>query len=124
MTRRQSKYSLENIEAKSELISTLKSVCKAKDIEIKAYKTALNEVVDLEVEGYNLKPALPLNSESADMTQILESFISSREDLPRVLKDSITQYTSAHRNELNSVLNAKAQELLTNKDDEKKQYGV
>ena len=58
------------------------------------------------------------------MTQILESFISSREDLPRVLKDSITQYTSAHRNELNSVLNAKAQELLTNKDDEKKQYGV
>ena len=120
--KRQSKYSLETIEAKSELISVLKEIIKAKSIVVQAYKTSLNEVIELETEGYTLKPDQPL-TEGADMTQILQSFISSREDVPRILKDSITQYTNAHRTELNSVLNAKASEFLAKKED-KKEYGV
>ena len=120
---RMSKYGLESINTKNELISALKDVIKAKDITIQAYKKSLSEVIDLE-EDFNLKTNEPISAD-ADLVDIITSTLTSREDVPRPLKMAITNYGETHRAELNSVLNQKVNQLISNpekKDDTN--YGV
>ena len=122
--KRLSKYNIETISSKNELISSLKDIIKAKDIVIKAHKTALSEIIDLEDDGYVLKPESVLGSDT-DLVDVVTSSINSRDDIPRPLKQAISSYTDSHRLELNSILNEKINQLI--KPPEKKEnenYGV
>ena len=111
---RMSKYGLESINTKNELISALKDVIKAKDITIQAYKKSLSEVIDLE-EDFNLKSNEPVSAD-ADLVDIISSTLTSREDIPRPLKMAIANYSETHRAELNSVLNQKVNQLMSTPD--------
>jgi hypothetical protein len=120
---RMSKYGLESINTKNELITALKDVIKAKDITIQAYKKSLSEVIDLE-EDFNLKTNEPISAD-ADLVDIITSTLTSREDVPRPLKMAITNYGETHRAELNSVLNQKVNQLISNPDKkDETNYGV
>ena len=109
--KRLSKYNIETISSKNELISSLKDIIKAKDIVIKAHKTALSEIIDLEDDGYVLKPESVLGSDT-DLVDVVTSSINSRDDIPRPLKQAISSYTDSHRLELNSILNEKINQLI------------
>ena len=118
-----SKYGLESINTKNELISALKDVIKAKDITIQAYKKSLSEVIDLE-EDFNLKSNDPISAD-ADLVDIISSTLTSREDIPRPLKQAIMSYSETHRAELNSVLNQKVNQLMsTPEKKDESNYGV
>jgi len=120
---RMSKYGLESINTKNELISALKDVIKAKDITIQAYKKSLSEVIDLE-EDFNLKSNEPVSAD-ADLVDIISSTLTSREDIPRPLKMAIANYSETHRAELNSVLNKKVNQLMsTPEKKDETNYGV
>jgi hypothetical protein len=120
---RMSKYGLESINTKNELITALKDVIKAKDITIQAYKKSLSEVIDLE-EDFNLKSDNPISAD-ADLVDIITSTLTSRDDVPRPLKMAIANYGETHRAELNSVLNQKVNQLISNPDKkEEANYGV
>ena len=120
---RMSKYGLESINTKNELITALKDVIKAKDITIQAYKKSLSEVIDLE-EDFNLKSDNPISAD-ADLVDIITSTLTSRDDVPRPLKMAITNYGETHRAELNSVLNQKVNQLISNPDKkDETNYGV
>tara|TARA_R110002020_G_scaffold261351_2_gene475682 strand:+ start:698 stop:1105 length:408 start_codon:yes stop_codon:yes gene_type:complete len=122
--RRQTKYSIETINTKNDLITALKDVIKAKDITIQAYKKSLSEVIDLESD-FELKSDNNILTSDADLVDVLQSTINSRDDIPRPLKQAIASYADTHRPELNSVLNQKVNQLITpaeKKEDE--QYGV
>ena len=119
---RMSKYGLESINTKNELISALKDVIKAKDITIQAYKKSLSEVIDLE-EDFNLKSNDPITAD-ADLVDIISSTLTSREDIPRPLKQAIMSYSETHRAELNSVLNQKVNQLMSTPEKKDESYGV
>jgi len=119
---RMSKYGLESINTKNELISALKDVIKAKDITIQAYKKSLSEVIDLE-EDFNLKSNDPISAD-ADLVDIISSTLTSREDIPRPLKQAIMSYSETHRAELNSVLNQKVNQLMSTPEKKDESYGV
>ena len=123
--KRLSKYNIETISSKNELISSLKEIIKAKDIVIKAHKTALSEIIDLEDDGYILKNESALGSD-ADLVDVVTSSINSRDDIPRPLKQAISSYTDTHRLELNSILNEKINQLVTPAPEKKEpdNYGV
>ena len=119
---RMSKYGIESINTKNELISALKYVIKAKDITIQAYKKSLSEVIDLE-EDFNLKTNEPITAD-ADLVDIISSTLTSREDIPRPLKQAIMSYSETHRAELNSVLNQKVNQLMSTPEKKDESYGV
>ena len=122
---RLSKYNLETLSAKNELITALKDALKAKDFQISAYRKALSEVMDLE-ENFDLKSnEQPLGSD-ADLVDIITSTLTGREDIPSPLKQAISSYADAHRPELNSVLNQKVNQLMTPVEEKKESdsYGV
>ena len=119
---RMSKYGIESINTKNELISALKDVIKAKDITISAYKKSLSEVIDLE-EDFNLKTNDPISAD-ADLVDIISSTLTSREDIPRPLKQAIMSYSETHRAELNSVLNQKVNQLMSTPEKKDESYGV
>ena len=119
---RMSKYGIESINTKNELISALKDVIKAKDITIQAYKKSLSEVIDLE-EDFNLKTNEPITAD-ADLVDIISSTLTSREDIPRPLKQAIMSYSETHRAELNSVLNQKVNQLMSTPEKKDESYGV
>ena len=122
---RLSKYNLETLSAKNELITALKDVIKAKDVTIAGYKKALSEVMDLE-ENFDLKNNEQLLGNDADLVDIITSTLTGREDITRPLKQAISSYADAHRPELNSVLNQKVNQLMTPAEEKKESdsYGV
>ena len=122
---RLSKYNLETLSAKNELITALKDALKAKDFQIQAYKKALGEVMDLE-ENFDLKSNEQPLGNDADLVDIITSTLTGREDIPRPLKQAISSYADAHRPELNSVLNQKVNQLMTPAEEKKESdsYGL